>query len=145
MCEKHRFEFDVDRAYADQLIGVFEASPAHLLSRSEAPKEQGVYALYRAGIATPTYIGQARKLTARLQDHLKKIDGRRGISTAEITCRYLVINRSWEVSRAEEVLIKQYAPPWNGIPGFSMHVPGSGRPGKPGYVNQWDRQFPRLP
>ena len=61
---------------------------------------------------------------------------------SEITCRFLVIERMWEVARAEDVLIKHYDPEWNGIPGFSMHVPGSGRPGKAGYVNEWDRRFP---
>jgi hypothetical protein len=48
----------------------------------------------------------------------------------------------WEVARAEDALIRHYNPEWNGIPGFSMHVPGRGRPGMPGYVNEWDRRFP---
>ena len=32
--------------------------------------------------------------------------------------------------------------PWNGIPGFSMHTPGRGRPGMPEYQNEWDKTFP---
>jgi hypothetical protein len=42
------------------------------------------------------------------------------------------------VARAEDTLIQYYNPDWNGIPGFSLHVPGIGRPERPGYVNEWD-------
>ena len=62
----------------------------------------------------------------------------------EMSCRYLVLGKKWEIARAEEALIIQFKPAWNGIAGFSMHVPGIGRPGKEGYVNEWDRKFPPL-
>jgi hypothetical protein len=29
MCDRHAFQFDVDKAYEDQLVSVLEASPEH--------------------------------------------------------------------------------------------------------------------
>jgi hypothetical protein len=140
MCDRHSFQFDVDKAYEDQLVSVLEASPEHPLSAPEAPRQPGIYVLFRRGL--PVYVGQARELRSRLNDHLKKVENRKGISAREITCRFLTIDRMWEVARVEDALIRRYNPEWNGISGFSMHVPGRGRPGMPGYVNEWDKQFP---
>lgn len=140
MCNRHTFLFDVDRAYEDQLVSVLEASPEHPLSAPEAPSSPGVYVLLCKRV--PVYVGQARSLRSRLNDHLKKIENRNGIKLPEITCRFLIIEKMWEVARAEDALIHRYNPEWNGIPGFSMHVPGRGRPGMPGYVNEWDKRFP---
>ena len=145
MCERHAFRFDVDKAYAAQVIAALEDSPEHPLSHHQAPKSIGVYALYRKGHRAPVYIGVATGTTGiagRLGDHLKKVSGRKGITPQEISCRFLVIDQKWEATRAEDAMIKGYKPEWNGIPGFSMHVPGIGRPGKPGYINQWDQRFP---
>ena len=140
MCNLHSFAFDVDRAYEDQLVAVLQESPAHPLAATEAPQSHGVYVLYWLG--KPVYVGQARRLRDRLRDHLRKVQGRRGIDPVQVACKYLTVARLWEVARAEEVLIARFDPPWNGIPGFSMHSPGRGRPGMPNYVNEWDRRFP---
>lgn len=145
MCDQHQFEFDVDKAYADQLTAALQASPAHLLGSAEAPESIGVYALYRANILTPAYIGVATSaagIRGRLREHLRKIEGRVGIDVAEMTCRYLVLGHVWEAARAEETLIAHYQPEWNRVTGFGMHPPGRGRPGLPGYANEWDRMFP---
>lgn len=142
MCDRHSFSFDVDKAYEDQLVSALENSPEHPLGEPEAPAQFGVYVLYQAGHAK--YVGQARNLQARLRDHLKKIVNRDGIEAEHVTCCFLTIHRLWEIARAEDVLIRWYQPEWNGIPGFSMHVPGRGRPGMPNYVNEWDRRFPPL-
>ena len=139
MCDRHNFEFDVDKAYEDQLVSAIEGSPAHPLQEPQAPPKSGVYVLYWAG--SPVYVGQARNILTRLRDHLKKIGYREGISAEQVTCRFLLMARLWEVARAEDALIRRYNPEWNGIPGFSMHVPGRGRPGMPGYTNEWDRGF----
>ena len=140
MCDLHAFQFDVDKAYEDQLVAALEASPEHLLSTPEARRQPGVYVLFRSDL--PVYVGQARELRSRLREHLRKVEMRRGIRVDEVTCRFLTIDRMWEVARAEDALIRRYNPEWNGIPGFSMHVPGRGRPGMPGCVNEWDRRFP---
>lgn len=146
MCDNHEFKFDVDKAFADQLLAKLEASPEHPLRSPSAPKLLGVYVLYLNH--KPVYVGQAvggSGVASRLRDHLNKINGRTGISLDEVTCRYLLIHQQWEVSRAETAIITKYRPEWNGIPGFSMHVAGKGRPGMPNYSNEWDRRFPRLP
>jgi hypothetical protein len=142
MCDRHAFRFDVDQAFQDQLVSALETSLEHPLSAPEASPQSGVYVLFRSGL--PVYVGQARNLRSRLRDHLKKVENRRGITVEEVTRRFLIIERMWEVSRAEDALIRRYSPEWNGIPGFSMHVPGRGRPGMPGYTNEWDRRFPSL-
>ncbi len=146
MCDQHVFVFDVDKAYADQVVEALESSPRHPISNPEAPRDVGVYALYRGEAAKPVYVGVATGqggLASRLRDHFNKVSGRIGIMAEEITCRFLVIRQTWEAARAENAIIERYRPEWNGIPGFSMHVPGSGRPGKAGYVNEWDKKFPQ--
>ena len=145
MCDQHEFHFDVDKAYSDQVASALEASTEHALSDPQAGRNFGIYALYRASQKDPVYVGQAvgpGGLAVRLRDHLRKVDHRIGISVAEMTCRYLIIHQKWEVARAEDALISRNSPPWNGIPGFSMHTPGRGRPGMPEYRNEWDRRFP---
>src|SRR3990172_6887021 len=142
MCNRHAFDFDADKAYEDQLVSVLDASPNHPLTAPEAPQQPGVYVLFCKG--SPVYVGQAVKLRGRLSDHRKKTENRQRISPDEISCRFLTIPTMWEVARAEDALIRHYNPEWNGIPGFSMHVAGRGRPGMPGYVNEWDRRFPPL-
>ncbi len=145
MCDQHEFRFDVDKAYSDQVASALEASPEHALFDPQAPRNFGIYALYRACQSVPVYVGQAvgsAGLAGRLRDHLRKVDHRIGISVAEMTCRYLIIHQKWEVARAEDALISRNSPPWNGIPGFSMHTPGRGRPGMPEYQNEWDQTFP---
>ena len=148
MCNAHEFVFDVDKAFADQLVEVLEASPEHPLTDPDASRKSGIYVLYCVPLKNPVYVGQAvgtGGVATRLHDHLKKIDHRKGISVDEMTCRYLFIRQQWEVSRAEFALISKYKPDWNGIAGFSMHVPGRGRPGMPAYSNEWEKKFPRLP
>jgi hypothetical protein len=123
----------VDKAYQDQLVAVLGASLEHPLSGPEASRQPGVYVLCCSGL--PVYVGQTRELRFRLRDRLNKVEIRRGITVAELGCRFLTIERQWEVSRAEDALIRRYNPEWNGIPGFSMPIPGIGRPGRPGYIS----------
>lgn len=146
ICDNHRFEFDPDKAFADQLTAYLEASPEHPLSAPHASREFGVYVLYQDHI--PVYVGQAVNVNegvrGRLSDHLRNILNRQGLDLSDITCRHLLIRRKWEVSRAEDALIARYNPPWNGIPSFSSHVPGAGRPGMPNYTNEWDSRYPPI-
>jgi predicted GIY-YIG superfamily endonuclease len=142
MCHSHEFKFDVDRAYEDQLAVALTDSPKHPLTDPQAPTISGVYVLYREERAV--YVGQVRNLRNRLREHRRKIEGRQNIEVAEIFCGFLTIERMWEVSRAEDALINRLTPEWNGITGFGSHPPGSGRPGMPGYVSEWDRRYPPI-
>ena len=148
MCDRHTFAFDVDKAYADQLVAVLEDSPEHPLVASEAPARIGGYALYVRTEEAPVYVGKVDSsagLRRRLAEHAGKTGGRENIDLADVLCRFLCIQERWQVARAEDVLIKHYDPAWNKIRGFGMHVPGSGRPGMPGYLNEWDQLYPLKP
>lgn len=41
MCDKHHFIFEFDKAYNQQLIEKFEASPEHPLTLDVAPLNEG--------------------------------------------------------------------------------------------------------
>ena len=143
--DPHRFEFDLDRGIRDQLVERLEASPLIPLQRGAAPTESGIYALYfRGGLV---YVGKAssgttksrRTLRARLNEHVGKIEKRRNIELADVTCRYLTFESDWWVFAAEFALMDHYKPEWNAS-GFGSKVPGRGRPGI--RISQWDALFP---
>jgi Eco29kI restriction endonuclease len=139
VCDKHRFDFEFDKAFTAQLIEKFEASPAHPLAEDVAPPEKGVYALYRKGKLV--YAGKALDTTLkrRLAEHTKKISSRQNVSLKEMTCRFLTIDSDWFVRAGEHALIESYEPEWNAS-GFGSHVPGKGRPGI--RKSRWDTDFP---
>ncbi len=140
MCDQHEFIFEFDKAYNHQLIEKFEASPEHPLLPDVAPRQKGVYALYRDGVIV--YAGKAlgsTTLAGRLGDHYRKVSGRTGVYPREITCRFLIINGDWFVRAAEDALISHYKPRWQGS-GFGRHTPGRGRPGiRP---SPWEQEYP---
>jgi excinuclease ABC subunit C len=90
------------------LVSVLEASAEHPLSASEAPRQPGVFVLFRGSV--PVYIGKAKDLRSRLNDHLKRAVNRKGINVQEVTCRFLTIERMWEVLRAKAALSRHYNP-----------------------------------
>ena len=139
MCDRHDFFFEFDKAFTAQLIEKFEASPRHALAEDVAPASKGVYALYRG--RTLVYAGKALQTTLRrrLAEHARKISGRRNITLAEVSCRYLVIESDWFVRAGEHALIESYEPEWN-LSGFGSHMPGRGRPGV--RRSRWDSEFP---
>lgn len=139
MCNKHEFVFEFDKAYTAQLIEKFEASPQHSLTIDVAAPKKGVYALYYKGKLV--YAGKALDTTLkrRLNEHGRKINLRRNIRLADMTCRFLLIDSDWYVRAGEHALITSYKPDWNAS-GFGSHVPGRGRPGI--RLSKWDSQFP---
>lgn len=106
MCDDHIFRFDEDRAYEDQLVSVLEASAEQPLSAPKAPRCPGVFVLFRGSV--PVYVGKAKDLRSRLRGGLKGTADRKGINVQEITCRFLTIQRPWEVLRAKAVLSRHY-------------------------------------
>lgn len=139
MCDRHEFIFEFDRAYNQQLIEKFEASPEHPLTLDVAQPRKGVYALYHKGELV--YAGKALNTTLarRLGEHYRKIASRNNIQVSEVSCRFLIIGGDWFVRAAEDALIQHYSPLWQSS-GFGSHVPGRGRPGV--RVSIWDRQHP---
>jgi hypothetical protein len=139
MCDQHQFVFEFDKAFNQQLIEKFEASPEHPLTPDVAPRMTGVYALYYRGQLV--YAGKALNTTLarRLTEHYRKIRGRRSIDASEVSCRFLTIEGDWFVRAAEDALIQHYSPLWQKS-GFGSHVPGRGRPGV--RKSPWDIQYP---
>lgn len=144
--DPHRFVFDLDRAIGTQVIERLEESPLISLCTGVGPKESGIYALYHKGDLV--YIGKASKettkskrdLRGRLNEHVRKIDGRQNIQLPEMKCRYLTFDSDWWVIAAELAIIRNYEPAWNES-GFGSKTPGVGRPGTH-RVSAWDQQFP---
>jgi len=106
MYENHPFRFDEDKAYEDQLVSTLEASPERPLSAPEAPSRPGVFVLFQSG--TPVYVGKAKDLRTRLNYHYKKTVNRKGINVQQVNCRFVTIDRMWEVLRAKAVLTQRY-------------------------------------
>jgi len=106
MRNHHTFRFDEDKAYEDQLVSLLEASPERPLSAPEARRQPGVYVLFRTTV--PVYVGKAKDLRSRLNDCLRKTATRKGINVQEITCRFVTIERMWEVLRARAALRRRY-------------------------------------
>jgi hypothetical protein len=139
VCEQHHFIFEFDKAYNQQLIEKFEASPEHALMLDVAPPLKGVYALYHKGKLV--YAGKALNTTLarRLAEHCRKIAVRQNIDLAGVSCRFLTIDGDWFVRAAEDALIQYYSPLWQNS-GFGSHVPGRGRPGI--RRSRWDTMYP---
>ena len=139
MCDQHEFFFEFDKAYNQQLIEKFEASPEHSLTEDVAPRLKGVYALYHKG--EMVYAGKAlqTRLGRRLAEHFRKMVSRQNIDVRDVTCRFLIIDGDWFVRAAEDALIQSYRPIWQ-TSGFGSHVPGLGRPGT--RISRWDRDYP---
>ncbi len=104
----HFFRFDEDKAYEDQLVSVLEASPEHPLCAPEAPRQPGVYVLFCSSL--PVHVGKAKDLRSRLNGYLKKAASRKGTDVQDITCRFVTIERLWEVLRAKAALSQHYNP-----------------------------------
>ena len=134
MCDAHEFVFDVDSAFADQLVAKMEASPEHPLTAPEAPRKFGVYVLYQH--QNPVYVGQAvgsGGIASRLRDHSKKVQSRRVVSLDDMSYRFLVIARKWEVIRARDALIRRFSPEWSGMAG-PRHPSAPAQERKKGYA-----------
>jgi hypothetical protein len=69
VCDQHQFFFEFDKAFTDQLIKKFEASPPHPLSEDVAPPLKGILALYRHGKLT--YAGKALPVSGPTPHALK--------------------------------------------------------------------------
>jgi hypothetical protein len=144
--DPHHFDFDLDRGIREQVVEKLEASPLLPLAKGVSPALSGIYALYLKGRLV--YIGKAsrgttkskRTLRSRLNEHIRKIEGRQNITVADMQCRYLTFNSEWWVFAAEFALIAYYEPEWNES-GFGSKPPGAGRPGTE-RISRWNELFP---
>lgn len=90
--------------------------------------DQGVYVLHHKG--QPVYVGKASNMQARLQKHLKKISGRKGIHLTDISYKALLLDKSMSTAANETVLMglfqQTYPGMWNNG-GFGPNDPGQER------------------
>ena len=108
MCNDHTFRFNEDKAYKDQLVSVLEASAEHPLSAPGAPRQPGIFVLFHSSV--PVHVGKTKDLQSRLKDHLIRTANRKEVDVSDVTCRFLTIERRWEVLRAKAVLTQHYLP-----------------------------------
>ena len=146
----HHFDFDLDRGIREQVVEKLQNSPLLALEKNVAPRSSGIYALYHADDPLPVYLGKASKgttksertLRARLNEHVSKIKGVKGLNLTDMKCRYLTLASEWWVFAAEYALIVHYNPAWN-TTGFGSKVPGKGRPGTRQRISKFDKLFPK--
>ncbi len=136
--EPHLYHFEFDPNIHAELIAKFQESPTLSLVKGVGPQLKGVYGLYWH--EELVYVGKAISmfLRGRLNEHRRKIEGRKNIEITDVQCRFLVISSDWLIWAAEDTLIKLLTPPWN-TSGFGRHVQGVNR--KDG-ANWWDTEFP---
>lgn len=129
-----RFEIDIISALSQQLIEGFDAltpGPLKKVTIAKIIAEQGVYQLFHNG--TLVYVGKADNLRKRIDEHRIKIEGRRNISTDDISFKCLYVHKNWTALAPEDSLIKYHKAQvaaalceWNGN-GFGPHDPGRNR------------------
>lgn len=143
-----RFEIDIVSALVDQLIAAFACLEVGRLdadSLSALEEEQGVYQLYQGPLLV--YVGKADRVRSRLQQHLRKLSGRRNVILAEMGYRCLYVHRNWTALAPEESLIRHYRDSgegvcaWNGN-GFGPHDPGRERETTNKPPEGFDAQYP---
>jgi hypothetical protein len=136
------FRFEVGPAILAQLLQKLERLETMPLPLALDAKYPGFYQIFVDG--KPKYIGKtARPVGSRLKEHTKKLQGRRGIDFAKVTCRYAFVEDPSLVDVAEGALIDFFASKgladWN-TTGFGSKVSGHGRGGQE--ASDWTKQFP---
>ncbi|WP_433221949.1 hypothetical protein [Microtetraspora malaysiensis] len=113
------------------------------------PSMSGVYQLFRQEPGKErelTYVGKAdQPLPNRLQDHLRKLSGRVGISVDEMSFRCLFVEEDLSAVSPEKMLIKRHLKTgkivWNNR-GFGINDPGRERDTTQNKENHFDLEFP---
>jgi hypothetical protein len=143
-----RFEIDIVSALSGQLISAFDdlnIGEFTIENFKKIKREQGVYQLFRNDVLV--YVGKAGDLSRRLEDHHKKIKGRRNIQINEMGFKCLIVHRNWTALAPEESLIRYYKNrnsgdcEWNGN-SFGPHDPGRNRETTNKPTQGFDAQFP---
>ncbi len=140
------FEIDIISALVDQLVPALDRlneGPLTDQNIEQVPEERGVYQLFHRHILV--YVGKADKLRERLQDHRRKILGRKNIDIADMSFKCLTIHRNWTALAPEETLIRHYQKQrlsaWNGA-SFGPHDPGRNREATNKPPQGFDAQYP---
>jgi len=128
-----RFEIDIVDALARQLVEAFdrlEGAPLDAPSISGLEPQQGVYQLFQD--RRLVYVGKTDQLPRRLEEHRRKLSGRRNLALEWLRFKCLYVHPNWTALAPEASLIRHYAEAdpeacsWNGS-GFGPHDPGRRR------------------
>lgn len=125
---------------------IYEIGPFSLAAIPKAKafmaehKSPGVYLLFYCGgldyygavrstdARLPIYVGvsagEDTSVMSRVFDHIKSFT-KAGLPLSDFTLRFMMLPTHW-AKAAEDILIKLYAPIWNGL-GFGSHAQGSTR------------------
>lgn len=145
------FKFRLPVAVTGQLIEKLEGLKPSLLTTEalaqlkqfvvENDMKSGVYVLYLNGKAV--YAGKAEDVVDRLRQHLRKLNGRLGIASQEVSYKALVLDENWSTSANENLLIDHFRArgecEWNGA-GFGPKNVGANRDDY--QPNRFDSQYP---
>ena len=141
-----RFELDIVAALGEQLESSLGRLLPVALSEGHLDKiqpEQGVYVLYKDNVLV--YVGKASNLRARLDEHRRKILGRRRIEISQVLFCAMYVHPNWTALAPETSLIRHYQRKglceWNGN-GFGPHDPGRNRELTDKDPEGFDSQFP---
>ncbi|HYE31669.1 MAG TPA: Eco29kI family restriction endonuclease [Methylomirabilota bacterium] len=132
------FQFSLPRAVTEQLIerlDQMETTPLGATAIADLRRfsaqwktAQGVYLIYVENCAT--YAGKAVHLADRLEQHLRKLRGRKNIDLNAVAFKALLLDENWSTSANEDLLIEHYRSKdecsWN-KKGFGPKDPGQGR------------------
>jgi hypothetical protein len=145
------YTFNFLETISEQLKHGLESMPATSLNaqtlaalrafQREQGRPQGVYLLHYRD--QPAYVGKANDVAERLEQHLEKLIGRRGIDLPAVGYKALLLDSSMGTAASEDVLIRMFKQNnvgmWNGQ-GFGPKDPGQNRDNtEPGF---FDRTFP---
>ena len=140
------FDLDIPLAVREQLHTALEKLSTDPLDQAlieSVPEQQGVYNLFHNNAVA--YVGKADNLRVRLNQHWRKIFGRRNISVQDVQFKCLSLGRNWIAIAAEDALIDMYSGQglcaWNGA-GFGIHDPGRNRDDTAVGTRHWDSMHP---
>jgi hypothetical protein len=141
------FTLSITKVLGDQLAVALSSlgrTPLSEASLRQLRERAGIYQLYFCGELV--YVGKAEKtLPGRLEQHMRKLSGRKNISLDDMTFCCLYVAEDFSAPAPEKLLIKQYdqsgQAPWNHN-GFGNRDPGRRRDHTVISVNHFDKAFP---
>ncbi len=140
------FEFDITTPLFEQISRAFDTlSPVDLSAENLATvlERPGVYGLHHG--RELVYVGKANNdARGRLRKYQRQLQGRIGITPAEVQFRCLHLAHTWDPFQPEAHMISRHKPSWN-YTGFGPNDPGRERDRTNLKDTHWHVRFPLDP